>query len=257
MPVGFGTGQDWRNQQAQMQAQPQVQQGHPGTQRPTGGQVPNQSGRWNKDPGMEMSRLLDLMEEMRSQYQTSMQNVSLQPNQQDIELMQAMQQASLGPQLAQSSTRAGARGITGSSIEGVERGQLRAQSQLQGMQFLQDQSFKRAGFELTRNQQLFNSLIGATQSQYGRSADLFSQGQEKDQGGSWLGRLGRGVVGAGVGLLTGGPMGAVAGGAAGVLGGSPQDYQRPQATPSYYNYNQADFSSQNPLEWYGPSSIRP
>jgi len=206
---------------------------------------------------MEMSRLLDLMEQMRGGYQTAMQGVSLQPNQQDIELMLAMQQASLDPQLARASANAAVRGITGSSIEGVERGQLRAQANLQGQQFLQDQAFKRAGFELTRNQTLFNSLIGATQSQYDRSADIFRQGQEKDKGGGWLGRLGRGVLGAGVGLLTGGPAGALAGGSAGVLGGSPQDYQRPQTTPSYYNYNQADFSSQNPLEWYGPSSIRP
>jgi hypothetical protein len=225
-----------------------------------GGQVPNQSGRWNQDPGMEMSRLLDLMEEMRSQYQTNMQGVSLQPNQQDIELMQAMQQASLGPQLAQVSSNAGVRGITGSSIEGVERGKLRAQSQLQGMQFLQDQSFRRAGFELSRNQQLFNSLIGATQAQYGASADTFAANQAKEQqgGGGWLGRLVGGVVGAGVGFATGGPAGAAVGAGQGLLGqGINTPGRQQQPTPSYYNYNQADFSSQNPLQWSGPRSVLP
>jgi hypothetical protein len=246
MPAGFGTPEYMIQRRQGQQPPPPAAAG--------GGQMPNQSGRWNRDPGMEMSRLLDLMEQMRAQYQTSMQDVSLQPNQQDIELMQAMQQATLDPQLAQISGAAGARGITGSSIEGVERGQLRAQSALQGQQFLQDQSFRRAGFELTRNQQLFNSLIGATQTQYGNSAALFQQGQEKQGGGGWLGRLGRGVLGAGIGLATGGPAGALKGGAAALgLGTSLQQQQ----TPSYYNYNQADFSSQNPLEWYGPSSIRP
>lgn len=185
----------------------------------------NQSGRYNRDPGSELARLLDLLEEGRRQSQAGIQNINLGVNQEDVALMQQMQQAALAPGLARISSAAGARGITGSSIEGVERGQFAAQTALQGQQFLQDQSFRRAGFELSKNQSLFNSLISSVMPQLGVTGGLAGEARQKSNQPSLLGRLARGAVGAGIGLLTGGPAGAAVG-AAGSASAAP-DYSNP------------------------------
>lgn len=200
--------------------------GAPAPARAGGNSQVNQSGRYNRDPGSELARLLDLLEEGRRQSQAGIQNINLGVNQEDVALMQQMQQAALAPGLARISSAAGARGITGSSIEGVERGQFAAQTALQGQQFLQDQSFRRAGFELSKNQSLFNSLISSVMPQLGVTGGLAGEARQKSNQPSLLGRLARGAVGAGIGMLTGGPAGAAVGGATGSASAAP-DYSNP------------------------------
>ena len=192
---------------------PPPAQGGPQAPAPTQGGLSN--GRYNRNANMEMSRLLDLLEKYRNQGAQDLSNINLGVNQEDIDLVQKMEQAALAPGLAQISSAAGARGISGSSIEGVERGRFMVGVEQQGQQFLQNQAFQRAGFELSKNQQLFNSLIGSTQNQF-----QLTQGtkpQQKQHG--WLNRLGRGALGAGFGFATGGPAGAAVGGVAGAAGG--------------------------------------
>jgi hypothetical protein len=208
----------------------------------------DQAGRASLDPRAELQRLLDEMETGRHEVAQNVRDISLSPNQQDIELVQAMQRASLAPALGQASAAAGARGISGSSIEGVERGHLMAQSALQGQQLLSQMAGQRADLELSKNQQLFNSLVGAVSPQFQLTQGAIPQ--KKQHGGFWS-HLGRGILGAGLGFATGGPMGAVAGGAQGMLGQdvtSQKDLRGPSspaATPSGYTYIDPN------QPWYG------
>jgi hypothetical protein len=207
----------------------------------------NQAGRASLDPKAELQRLLDEMERGRDEVSGNIRNISLEPNQQDIDLVQAMQRAALAPGLGQISGAAGARGITGSSIEGVERGQLMAQSALQGQQMLSQMAGQRANLELNKNQILFNSLVQAVQPQFDMTSGTVPH---KKQGGSFWGKLGRGVLGAGLGFATGGPMGAVAGGAAGMLGQNVEsqgDLRSNPSTPTPSGYTYIDPNQ----PWYG------
>ena len=211
---------------------------------PQGNSVTNAAGRYNRDPGTELARLLDQME-MQKQAYIKGSDVNLQVNPEDVALMQAMQEAALAPAMGRISGNAGARGLTGSSIEGVALGQAAADSALQGQQFLQEQTFRRAGFELSKNQNLFNSLINAGTSQFQLTQG--TMGPEKKSG-SWLGKLGRGVLGAATGFVTSGmnPIGAVAGAAAGLGGGGADMSSMNQPTPVQPMPNPYD-----PFDFYG------
>ncbi len=212
------------------QPQPQAAQG--------GGAVPNwayrnQAGRASKDPNAELQRLLDQLEQYKAQLQQQMQGPQsqLQVNPEDVQLMQQMQAASLGPALAQISAQQGARGLAGSSFEQGLRGQAAVQSALGGQQFLQNQAFGRAQFEVGKNRALFDSLTGAAGNQFAMTQ---STKPVKKQGGGVMGAIG-GLLGGAAGSFLG-PLGTAAGGALGksLFGGGGGNYQYQDNSQPWY-----------------------
>ncbi len=175
-------------------------------------QAPNTVGRMN-NPTAEIGRLLDELERLRQ----STGQISLSPNQSDVDLIRRIQEATLTPALAQISGGFGSRGLSGSSLEASKRAQMAGQVGVAGAQQLQDLTFERAGFEMGRNKQLYDSLIGAITATTTPGAPG-TQVQRK--GGGFLGALG-GVLGAAAGSVLG-PVGTAIGGKIGnaILPGS-------------------------------------
>lgn len=175
----------------------------------------NQAGRYYRSRDYELARLMDMLQQGGTDIMGSIRGIRPDVTQEDIDLIQKLQQATLAPGLAQISGNAGARGLTGSSIEGVQRGQFAAQTALGSQQQLQGLAFQRAGLELNRQQQLFNTLIGSVMPQVETIEASKNRGQQSKQQGQWWKPLLNTAIGAGVGFATGGPAGAAVGGVKG------------------------------------------
>lgn len=179
----------------------------------TNTQTPTSAGRF-KDPTQEIGRLLDELQRNRDQ----IGQISLEPSANDIALQQRLQEATLTPALAQISGGFGARGLSGSSLEAVQRSLMANQVALQSQQSLRDIGAQRAEFEMGRNRQLFNSLVGSINAT-GMPGAPGTQLKKKKHG------LG-GILGGAVGALAGsvlGPVGTAIGSRIGsAIGGGGQ-----------------------------------
>jgi len=172
------------------------------------------AGRFD-NPTAEIRRLLDELERNRQQ----VGGISLSPTADDISLQQQIQAATLGPALARVSGQFGARGLSGSSMEAMQRSLMANQIALQSQQQLRDIGMQRGEFELSRNQQLFNALTGALQYTTMPGAPGT---QQKKKGGGVLGAIGGvlggiagsalGPIGTALGSRVGGYIGGAAGG---------------------------------------------
>lgn len=187
------------------------------------------SGRFYRSRDYELNRLMEMLQQGGTGIMGAIQGIRPDVTQEDIDLIQKLQQATLAPGLAQISGNAGARGLTGSSIEGVQRGQFAAQTALGSQAQLQNMAFQRAGMDLNRQQILFNTLINSVQPQIETIEASKNRGMQQKQQGGWGRRVAGGLLGAGAGFLTGGPGGALAGAASGFTG---QNFAMPQQQPA-------------------------
>ena len=186
---------DWSNASAVASVMQKLQQG------PT-----TAAGRYS-NPTAEIGRLLDELQKQRD----ALSNISIQPTQSDLALQQQIQQATLQPALAQVSGGFGSRGLSGSSLEAVQRtivASQAAQQSQQAIQNAQENAYQRAQLELGKNRQLYESLTGAITST-GKPGAPGTQLQQKRKGGGILGALG-GVAGAVIGSAAG-PVGTAIG----------------------------------------------
>jgi len=142
--------------------------------------------------------------------------------------------------LSQVSGQAGARGLGGSQIEGIQRSmagneqarlvqQMLLDEQRQTAQALPQMAFQRAGMELGRNAQLFQSLIGSYEPGFQLEGMKIQQQQQRQASargaiGGAIGMAGR----IGVGIATGGAS-EVARAAGGAYSGPSNPYDA-----SYY-----------------------
>jgi hypothetical protein len=188
------------------------------------------AGRFN-DPTKEIGRLLEELERLRQ----STGSINLGINQGDMDLVQRIQEATLAPALARVSGGFGARGLSGSSLEAAQRAQVAGQVGIAGSQMLRDMPFQRAEFEMGKNRQLYESLIGAMTATTMKGAPGT---QLKKKGGGFLGGLG-GILGGIAGSALG-PIGTAIGTKIGgsILGGAPQ--QDPYQT-NYYQGMQSPY----------------
>ncbi len=154
------------------------------------------------NPTQEIGRLLDELERLRQ----ATGSVSLDLNPQDIELVQRIQEATLTPALAKVSGGFGSRGLSGSSLEAAQRAQMAGQVGIAGSQMLREMPFQRAEFQMGKNRQLYESLIGAITAT-GAPGAPGTQVQKK--GGGFLGALG-GILGGVAGSALG-PIGTAIG----------------------------------------------
>lgn len=189
----------------------------------------NKAGRYYRSRDYELARLMDMLQGQGSQIMQNIQGVHPDVSQEDIDLIQKLQQATLAPGLAQISGNAGARGLTGSSIEGVQRGQFAAQTALGSQQQLQGLAFQRAGFELNRQQQLFNTLVQSVMPQIDTIEMSKQRGQQTKMQNKWWQNALQSIPGAAAGFATGGPAGAAVGAASSFVNtsGSPYDPNTP------------------------------
>lgn len=164
------------------------------------------SGRYTNDPRMELSRLLDELEQVRLKAGGISPDVQLQ----DVELQRKIQQATLDPALAGVSGDFGSRGLSGSSLEAIKRtiaaGQIGLQSQQYMNQQAQQSAYSRANFELGKNKQLFDALIGSMQA----TTTPGAPGTKTEKKGHWYDPIISGASAA-IGYTVGGPPGAAAG----------------------------------------------
>lgn len=168
------------------------------------------------DPRQEIFRLRSQME------QAGQAGAAITPgvSDEDLALQQRLQQSLLGPAMAQASGGFGARGLSGSSLEAIQRSLMAGQIGLQSQQQMRDYGLQRGQFQLGQNRQLFDSLVGQLQ----WTKDTTRQKKKSGLGGtiggilgaaagSFIGQPGLGMaVGSGIGNAIGGAGGGGQGG---------------------------------------------
>lgn len=188
------------------------------------------AGRYKNDPTAEISRLLDEMERARR----GISEVGLEPTSADIELQRKIQESLLGPAMAQISGQFGARGLSGSSLEAVQRAMMAGQIGLQSQRELRDMTMERAEFAMGKNKALFESLINQIRATTTPGAPGTQVKKEK-KGGFWS-SVG-GILGGVAGSVLG-PVGSAVGAKIGqsITGGAGTDtnYSYPY-DDEYYN----------------------
>jgi hypothetical protein len=186
--------------------------------------APNAAGRISKNPQAEIQRLLDEMEKARQ----GLQRISPDVTPQDVELQQKIQAATLNPALAQVRSRFGARGMSGSAQETIKQSLLAGQVGLQSQQIMnqqaQESAYNRANFEVGRNRQLFESLIGSV------SATRSTAPVAKVKKGNRI----LGAIGGVAGYALGGPIGSQIGASLGGYLGGGQAPTPSAPEPSIY-----------------------